>query len=419
MQFSKFGRKFTGDSGILQLMDDLGQALAASEGKQIYMLGGGNPAYIPKIQELLRRRMYDMLLNEGEFERLIGDYSPPQGHAAFLQALADLLRRTYDWDIGPENIALTNGSQASFFYLFNLFGGEFDDGSHKKIMLPLTPEYIGYADAGLGPDFFTANKPDIEFLDDRLFKYRVRFEGLSVGEDIGAICASRPTNPTGNVLTDEEIDRLSQLARDNDIPLIIDNAYGMPFPSIIYTDAKLTWDDHIILCMSLSKLGMPGPRTGIVIAHPRIIRALAALNAVISLAPNSVGAGLALDMVRSGEVIDISREVIRPYYRAKAQQAVDWVREDTRDIPCFVHKPEGAFFLWLWFKDLPIGSQALYERLKARGVIVVPGHYFFPGLDEPWPHKQECIRVSYAQEEAVVREGIRIIAEEARRAYDG
>jgi len=33
-------------------------------------------------------------------------------------------------------------------------------------------------------------------------------------------------------------------------------------------------------------------------------------------------------------------------------------------------------FLWLWFPDLPISSLELYKRLKARGVLVVSGHYF-------------------------------------------
>ena len=74
-------------------------------------------------------------------------------------------------------------------------------------------------------------------------------------------------------------------------------------------------------------------------------------------------------------------------------------------------------FLWLWFKDLPITSLELYERLKNRGVLVVSGHYFFPGIEEDWRHKQECIRVTYSQSEDKVRTGVKIIAEEVQRAY--
>ena len=73
--------------------------------------------------------------------------------------------------------------------------------------------------------------------------------------------------------------------------------------------------------------------------------------------------------------------------------------------------------MWLWFENLPISSQLLYERLKARGVLVVPGHNFFPGITDDWRHQQECIRVSYAQDGAVVKAGIAIIAEEVAKAY--
>ncbi|WP_431197491.1 aminotransferase class I/II-fold pyridoxal phosphate-dependent enzyme, partial [Streptococcus pneumoniae] len=70
------------------------------------------------------------------------------------------------------------------------------------------------------------------------------------------MCCSRPTNPTGNVLTDGEMTHLKQLAKKHGIPLIIDNAYGAPFPSIIHTSTTLEWDDETILCFSLSKIGL-------------------------------------------------------------------------------------------------------------------------------------------------------------------
>ena len=416
MQFSRFGERYTGEAGILQLMDDLGDALATDE--RVYMMGGGNPSHIPEVQAYFRQCMERLLQADGAFERMIGNYSPPAGDKAFRAALAHLLRQEFGWPIGPDNVALTNGSQTSFFYLLNLFAGPFADGTRRRILLPLTPEYIGYADVGIDGDIFIANKPDITFLDRHIFKYRVDFSTLTVDDRVGAICVSRPTNPTGNVLSDEEILRLSDLARAYDVPLIIDNAYGTPFPHIIFTDARPIWDEHIILCMSLSKLGLPGLRTGIIIANEEVIRAVAALNAIVSLAPTTAGAALTYDLIVSGEIIRISQKIIRPYYRHKAEQAIAWLHEAMDDLPFYVHAAEGAIFLWIWFKDLPITAAELYRRLKERRVIVVPGHYFFPGLAEPWPHKDQCIRMTYSQDEETVREGIRIIAEVVRRVYD-
>ena len=193
MKLSKFGEKFTRKAGITQLMDDLGSAMTQGD---MLMLGGGNPAHIPAVQARFRQRMEDILAEPGAFESMIGNYDGSRGNAAFIEALAGMLRETFGWEITSKNIALTNGSQNAFFCLFNLFAGEMPDGSKKKILFPLTPEYIGYADSGLCDDFFTAQRPAIKRLDNGLFKYHVDFQALEIGDDIGAICVSRPTNPT-------------------------------------------------------------------------------------------------------------------------------------------------------------------------------------------------------------------------------
>ncbi|MBN1360653.1 MAG: valine--pyruvate transaminase [Sedimentisphaerales bacterium] len=415
MNISNFGRKIAVQSGIGQLMDDLGAALAQKG--DVLMLGGGNPAHVPEVERYFRRSMEAILADSDRFERTVGDYDPPGGNVEFRRVLAHLLREQFGWDISLANIALTSGSQSAFFILFNLFGGRYEDGTVKKILLPLTPEYVGYSDVGLTPDLFTAIRPKIEHLDQHLFKYHIDFDNLRIGDDIGAICISRPTNPSGNVLTDSELERLSDITRARNVPLIVDNAYGTPFPHIIYTDADPIWDQNTIVCMSLSKLGLPATRTGIVIAREEVVEMVARVNAVLSLAPVRIGAALATDLVRSGEIVRLSRDLIAPFYHAKAQHALELVTKHFDGLDYRVHRPEGAFFLWLWLPNLPIASLELYERLKARRVIVVSGHYFFPGLTDPWPHKHECLRLSYAQNEATVAAGIQTIAEEVRRAH--
>jgi valine--pyruvate aminotransferase len=84
---------------------------------------------------------------------------------------------------------------------------------------------------------------------------------------------------------------------------------------------------------------------------------------------------------------------------------------------CLIHKPEGAIFLWLWFKDLPITTELLYQRLKKRGVLMVPGDYFFPGLDKPWPHTHQCMRMNYVPDPEKIEAGVKILAEEIEKAW--
>ncbi len=398
-------------------MDDLGHALA-SGGPDLKMLGGGQPARIPEMNAVWRQRLEELMTEPGGLDRALTSYDPPRGNPYFLQAIAQLFRDTFGWEIGSENVAVTSGGQTAFYFLFNLLAGQMPDGSHRKILLPLVPEYIGYANQGVSGDLFRAVTPLIEKTGAHEFKYRVDFDRLEVTPDIAAICASRPTNPTGNVLTDDEVARLSAIAKQHGIPLIIDNAYGAPFPGIIFAEATPFWESHAVLSFSLSKLGLPGTRTGIVIGPPEIIRALGSMSAIAGLSNPNIGQQITLPLIQSGEILRLSREVVRPFYEGKCQLARQAAIEAFGDdIEWFMHRSEGALFLWLWFPGLPITSQELYQRLKARKVLVIPGQHFFFGHDDPdWPHRHECIRVSYAMDEAVVRDGLSIIAEEVRKA---
>ncbi|TOB64724.1 valine--pyruvate transaminase [Vibrio parahaemolyticus] len=413
MQFSKFGEKFNQYSGITQLMDDLNDGLRTPGA---IMLGGGNPAAIPAMLDYFHQASEEML-SSGELVAALTNYDGPQGKDVFVKALAQLFRETYGWDISEKNISLTNGSQSGFFYLFNLFAGQQPDGSHKKVLLPIAPEYIGYGDAGIDEDIFVSYHPEIELLDNGLFKYHVDFEKLTVDDSVAAICASRPTNPTGNVLTNEEVRKLDKLARENNIPLIIDNAYGLPFPNIIFEDVEPFWNENTILCMSLSKLGLPGVRCGIVIASEEITQALTNMNGIISLAPGSVGPALANHIIAKGDLLKLSSEVIKPFYKQKSQRAVELLQQAITDKRFRIHKPEGAIFLWLWFDELPITTMELYQRLKARGVLIVPGEYFFIGQKDEWDHAHQCLRMNYVQDDEMMQKGIAIIAEEVEKAY--
>ena len=415
MKLSAFGQKFAGDSGIVELMDDLGTAL--NENPDMIFMGGGNPGRLQEVEAIFQQRLEHIMANPAQRHSLFGIYQSPQGDREFRQQMAAFLRKQFGWPVGEQNIAVSNGSQSAFFVLFNMLAGTMPDGSQKAIHLPLAPEYIGYADAGLSDKFFTATRPSIELLDDRMFKYRVDFSHLQPGEETAALCVSRPTNPTGNVLTDEEITHLDEIARERDIPLIIDGAYGLPFPNILFENARPHWNDNTILALSLSKLGLPGVRTGILVAREDIIAAYTNANTIVSLACGNLGPALAKELFASGEILSLTRDYVTPYYREGSQRAVNWFREALAGLPFHIHKPEGAIFLWLWFEGLPITSQELYQRLKQRGVLIVPGHNFFVGMDDEWPHQHECIRVSYAQPGEVVQEGVRIIAEEVSIAY--
>lgn len=412
---SKFGAKFSGRTGLVSLMDDLGSAL--NENPEMIFMGGGNPARIPDVEACFEESLLAITKDVEKRHSMLGIYQSPKGDMDFREQLARYLAQHFGWKITRNNIAVSNGSQSAFFTLYNMFAGEMADGTTGTIHLPLSPEYIGYKDTGLLKDLFTATRPAIEDLSPTQFKYRVDFRKLAVPQSVSLMCVSRPTNPTGNVLTDDEMQKLDALAASSGIPFIIDGAYGLPFPSIIFGDATPIWNDNIILVLSLSKIGLPGLRTGIVIASEDVIEAFANVNTVLSLASSTVGPALGKELLRGGELQRLSENSIQPFYHQRAAETVALFETALEGLPFTIHKPEGAIFLWLWFRDLPIPSQDLYERLKARGVLIVPGQEFFVGIEEDWPHKQECIRVSYAQSRETVKAGVAIIADELKSLY--
>ena len=164
---------------------------------------------------------------------------------------------------------------------------------------------------------------------------------------------------------------------------------------------------------------MPGTRTGIVIAHPEIIRGLASMTSIMGLANTNTGQAIVQPLIESGEILTLSNEIVQPYYRQRSEQAQQWLHEAfDEQLDYFVHCSEGA--------PVPLG---LVPRLadflpravraaQARKVLVVPGSYFFFGHGDPdWRHSDECLRINYTMPEAHVREGLRIIGEEVAKAY--
>jgi len=193
MNYSNFGNKFTRPNGITQLMEDLGNA-NSSDNPNIIMLGGGNPALIPEANQIFVNELQE-LISSSKVDQVIGLYDGPQGNNGFRHALSNKLNDEYAWGIDADNISLSNGSQANFFSLFNLFAGEMPDGSNKKILFPLAPEYVGYADQGLSEDMFISIKPEIELIDDQdspyQFKYIIDFAALKSLLDTTTRCFSQ------------------------------------------------------------------------------------------------------------------------------------------------------------------------------------------------------------------------------------
>jgi valine--pyruvate aminotransferase len=256
---------------------------------------------------------------------------------------------------------------------------------------------------------FTSSKPRIQLLPNGQFKYQLD-TSAPIPAHAAALCISRPTNPSGNVLSDAEVRFLDEQAQARGIPLIIDAAYGLPFPALHHgNDTHAYWSDNVLWLLSLSKVGMPGVRSGFLIANPDFVAAFSRANTILNLAPGNLGPALAQQLLQQRGLQQLSKQVLQPWYANKAQLACKLLSEALHDIPHHIHQLDGAFFLWLWLPELRIPTQELYRVLKAAGLLVIPGENSFMGLSEPWAHSQQCLRLSYAVAEEILERGARIL----------
>ena len=378
---TKFGAQMSKLTGVRAIMKDINETLRAGEGQELMNLSAGNPLILPEVEQLWRDCTAELLAS-AEYGEVVCRYGYSKGYSPLIEAVVKDFNKRYGLKLSERNILITPGSQTLYFYAANVFGGYTTDNQLKEIVLPLSPDYTGYGGVSLVPEALFAYKPTLDIdAPAHRFKYRPDFSKLSITEQTGCVLFSRPCNPTGNVVTDEEVKKIAALAAQSDVPVLIDSAYAPPFPALNYTEMTPTFGENILHCMSLSKAGLPGERVGIAMGSEKLIDALECFQANASLHSSRYGQAIAALAIDSGKLAHISETVIRPFYKNKFTVLESTLESAMPDnLPWFIHRGEGAIFAWIWLQDLPISDADFYQQLKKVGVIVVPWKLLLPRI---------------------------------------
>jgi valine--pyruvate aminotransferase len=418
LTLAQFGDRMTQLTGVRAIMKDIIETLRAGHGQEFINLSAGNPVILPAVEQLWRDCTAALLASQ-DYGEVVCRYGSSQGYQPLIEAVVADFNQRYGLQLSDRNILITPGSQALYFLAANAFGGYRGDSQElRRIVLPLSPDYTGYGGVPLLPQSLLAYQPQLE-VDEAAhrFKYRPDFSQLKIDEQTGFVLFSRPCNPTGNVLTDEEVEKIAALAAPFNVPVFVDSAYALPFPALNFTPMTPIFGDNIVYCMSLSKAGLPGERVGIAIAHEQIIQVLEAFQTNLCIHSSRYGQAIAAQAIASGELVAIAEQVIRPYYQAKFAVLESALDAAMPDVPWFLHRGEGAIFAWLWLKDLPMTDLEFYQLLKQEGVIVVPGNAFFPGLQAAWTHTQQCFRISLTETDEKIETAMQRLAKVVERFF--
>jgi valine--pyruvate aminotransferase len=414
MDLSTVGSKLAMKSGIRAIMEDVASADASPSSGWIN-LSIGNPAKIPQVVSQWQRLAVASVAES--FAEFSCQYGPSRGAPELIEEIRRYFGQRYGWSLSDENIVVGPGSQMLCFAAAALFSGAGDHGM-RRLVLPVTPDYTGYQGIGLMPGGVVGMEAGISTEGDRRFRYLCNLSSVESRQDIGMLLVSSPGNPTGRAVSPGELDGLRVIAERSGAPLVLDHAYGEPFPGIGAIEAGPLFDPAVLNLFSFSKAGLPGERLGFAIGPEDRI------NAIVSVLSNSVlhasrlVQNVAARALASGAIDDMVELYIRPFYERRRKLAEEVLESAMPDAVAWrLHSGVGGMFLWIWVDEDWFDDLRLYELLKLKKVFVTPGRHFFvgpPALGEHGRHATRCFRVSLTVPEEELVEGIRTVGEAVR-----
>ena len=319
-------------------------------------------------------------------------YTAVQGIPELLQAIATKLKRDNDIDYAPEDIIVSNGAKQS---LFNLFQTVLNDGDEVIIPAPYWvtyPELVKYA--GATPVIIETNEIGG-------FKITANQLKEAITPKTKMLVLTTPSNPTGSVYSQEELEALAQVLKGTNVIVASDEMYEKLVYDIDFVAAASISEDmyqRTVTINGLSKsVAMTGWRFGyLATPNKTLISAMNKLQSQSTSNINSITQKAAIPALL-GEV-DQDIENMRRAFEGRCDEAVKLFNEIKG---LSVLKPQGAFYLFVNIKDVSNDSIGFCkELLQATGVAVVPGIGF---------GSEGYFRFSFATDITTIREGIRRI----------
>jgi len=293
-------------------------------------------------------------------------YPPSRGS----ETLRDRIALFYGRDATRDHVMVTNGgSEANYVVLWGLL----ERGDRAAIMIPNYMQGWGLARAYAGKaDPFRL----VERRDDGRRRWALDLDGLerSVTRRTKVILVTNPNNPTGAVLTDEEMDAVTRAARRAGAWIVADEVYRGAEVSGTTTPTFWGRHDKVLITAGLSKaFGLPGLRTGWIVGPPKTIARLCSYHDYLTLTPTYLSnyfAEIVMEPERREAILERTRGIIR----RNLPRLERWIH--THD-DIFTYIPPRAGAIALVRYGLPIGSVALFDRLRRdQSVLITPGAHF-------------------------------------------
>ncbi len=304
-------------------------------------------------------------------------YTPTQGILPLREAISAKWAKE-GVAVEPGDILVSAGVASLLFLLYDAI---FNPGDQVVLIDPYFVIYDSLArfhnlQAHYLPEDFTENEVN-ELIDQPGFAPK-------------AVIFATPSNPTGKILSKEQLGWLARISEKTGAILISDEIYSaFDYDGKFVSTASILPEKTVTLGGFSKSHAMTGLRVGYMGVGPTLrdlfekVAALQQYSIVCSPQPAQWAAVTALET-------SIDREL--SLMKKRRDLAVNMLQGRVN-----AGHPDGAFYL---FPEIPMDGTDFVKRAIERELLVVPGYIF--------SKKKNTVRISYAQQEEVVERGLEI-----------
>lgn len=293
-------------------------------------------------------------------------YTDFRGDPELREEICKFYKDEYGMDVKDEEVFVcASGCLAMYLVLEAIL----DDGDEVIMQAPYFTPYPQQVELarGIPVELPTYEEEDFQIDTGRL-------ESLT-NERTKAIIINSPSNPTGNCLTVETMEKIAAIAKKYDLIVISDDIYtSFSYQNPFVPIASLAgMKERTIVINSFSKnFTMTGWRVGNIIAPDYIIQIVQQINENVVFTAPSISQRAAIYALRN-------RDVIQPPMIEEYRKRMFYAAERINEIPklSVIYPPKGSFYLFMNVKDSGLTSvEACDLILKEAHVLMLPGNAF-------------------------------------------
>ncbi|WP_120499755.1 pyridoxal phosphate-dependent aminotransferase [Roseovarius sp. EL26] len=346
-----------------------------AQGQDIVEMTIGEPD-VPAPSELIEAAI-------GSLHRGRTTYSNGRGEAGLRAALAERYSNRTGQNIDADQVLCFPGTQTS---LYAVLMGVAEAGCEVLVGDPMYATYEGVVRAS-GADMMP-----VPIRSENGFRINAEDIAARITAKTSAILLTTPHNPTGSILTEEDIKAIGDLAIEHDLWIVSDEVYeelifdGSEFSSPL-SQPELA--DRVIVVSSISKShAAPGFRSGWCVGPPDFVEALLPLSETMLFGNQPFIADMTEKAIRDGSSVAPG---MAQRYAARAQRLYERLAEETQ---LQVHRPQAGMFAMIDVSATGMNGEDYALHLLEHGeVAVMPGASFGETMDN-W------VRVALTVDEA-------------------